>query len=65
MSRQGWYRDVEEAVKACDEALKKTMWVIKDPEKKIFREGGFVVPQEEVVKIKEKLKNILITSMPF
>ncbi len=59
MSRQGWYRDVEEAIKACDDALEKTMWVIKNPEREIFKEGGFVVPQEEVAKIKKKLKNIL------
>jgi len=59
MSRQGWYREVENAIKACDEALGKTMWVIKDSERKIFKEGGFVVPQEEVVKIKKKLENIL------
>ncbi len=64
MSRQRWHRDVEEAVKACDEALGKTFWtfrdrVAKNPQVGILREGTYVVPKEEVEKIKKKLKNIL------
>ncbi len=70
MSRQGWYSDVEEAIKACNEALGKTFWafrdrVAKNPQAGILREGAYVVPKEEVEKIKEKLKNILRTSCRF
>ncbi len=47
---------IEEALKVCDEAMKKTMQIIKDPERKIFGEGGLVVPREEVEKIKAILE---------
>ncbi len=66
MSRQGWYHDVEEAIKACDEALEKS-FLARDFFESIWTSGGNikVVKVEEIEKIKKILKNITIISMPF
>ena len=73
MSRKGWYRDIERAIKTCDEVLKNSFSVEHvvgpvDADAKMFdveKELIKVVKKEDVEKIKKILKNITITSMPF